>query len=241
MRRDRADPREPPDPERVPPAMVRRFLETLSLDGRARVGGADPASTGDLREGLDWLAGFEREYRRHLPGQPPGLDPAALRWSVSQFYRAAQCLVHRHLGEEVVACDLAVTSPSPLTPAVVYSVDLTFRFLPDLLRIARGASESDPLVARIVEWGCDWPLSSVGMTLPRLGPTEPILADRCLAALYRDRILTAGDRSRLESPGVPLLVQEAAGAHPELIDSLGPAARAALPSPETSPTESLAP
>ena len=221
--------------------MVRRFLETLSLDGRARVGGADPASEGDLREGLDWLAGFEREYRCHLPGRPPGLDSAALRWSVSAFYRAAQCLVHRHLGEEVVTRDLAVPAPTPATSSSVYSVDLTFRFLPDLLRLARGASESDPLVTRIVEWGCDWPLSSVGMTLPRLGPTEPILADRCLAALYRDRILAAADRSRLESPEVPLLIDEAGGAHPELIASMKRGAPAALPAPETAPTDSLVP
>lgn len=213
--------------------MVRRFLETMCLDGRACVGSSEAASEGDLHEGLDWLAGFEREYRQHLPGRPPGLHSAALRWSVSLFSRAAQCVVHRHLGEEIVARDLAVSFPEPPTPATVYSVDLTFRFLPDLLRLARGASEGDPLVTRIVDWGCEWPLSSVGMTLPRLGPTEPILADRCLAAMYRDRIVAAGDRSRLESPGVRLLLEEAAGVHPELTASLGLEVAASIPSPST--------
>jgi len=206
--------------------MVRRFLETLFLDGRGRVGASDAASQGDLREGLDWLAEFERDYRGHLPGQPPGLEPRSLGWSVAQFYRAAQCLVHRHLGDEVLARDLATSPPAPITASSVYSVDLTFRFLPDLLRLARGASEQDPLGDRIVEWGSAWPLSSVGMTLPRTGPLEPnslepILGHPCLAALYRDRVIAAADRSRLDDPRVLLLIQEAAGAHPDLIASLG--------------------
>lgn len=211
--------------------MVRRFLETLSLDGRARVGGPDPASEGDLREGLDWLAGFEKEYRRHLPGRPPALHSASLRWSVSLFYRAAQCVVHRHLGESVVASDLGTPFPEPPTSSGVYSVDLTFRFLPDLHRLARGASEGDPLLERLLSWGCDWPLSSVGMTLPRIGPTEPVLADRCLAALYRDRIIATGDRSRLDTPGVALLLQEAAGANRQWIAPFG--LDLAAPIPET--------
>ena len=219
--------------------MVRRFLETLSLDGRARVGSSDAASEGDLQEGLDWLVEFEREYRRHLPGKPPGLRPAALRWSVSLFYRAAQCVVHRHLGEGVVIGDLSVLNPEAPTSGCVYSVDLTFRFLPDLLRLARGASEGDPLVTRIVDWGCDWPLSSVGMILPRLGSTEPILADRCLAAMYRDRILAAGDRSRVETPGVQLLLREAAGAHPELAASIGLEVPELSSSPSPSPSDPL--
>ena len=201
--------------------MVRRFLETLCLDGRARVGGPETASEGDLREGLDWLTEFERDYRRHIPGHPPALHSVGLRWSVSLFYRAAQCVVHRHLGEQVVVSDLGLPFPEAPTSGSVYSVDLTFRFLPDLYRLARGVSEGDPLLVRILEWGAEWPLSSVGMTLPRLGPTEPVLADRCLAAMYRDRIFATGDRSRLKTPGVPLLLQEAAGAYSQWLTPLG--------------------
>ena len=75
---------------------------------------------------------------------------------------------------------LSVPCPQKASPAVCYSVDLTFRFLPDLTRLARAASEDDPLVK--LEAGKDTAKHIPGaklVTIPGWGHDLPVeLVDR---------------------------------------------------------------
>jgi hypothetical protein len=50
---------------------------------------------------------------------------------------------------------------SPLTPSQHLSADLTMRYLPQVLRRARGLDPSDPLVAQLANVLRTWPLSGV--------------------------------------------------------------------------------
>ena len=44
----------------------------------------------------------------------------------------------------------------------MYFVDLTFRYLPDLLQLAKGLAPGDALVAQLKATARQWPLSLVG-------------------------------------------------------------------------------
>jgi hypothetical protein len=156
-----------------------------------------------------WLLSAEQVYRKQLPPHAPVVNLDWARWAVQQFFRASQLLVHRDLGEQFILTGLE-TDPAFLTvlpvndlpvndlPAhssIHYSVDLVFRFLPDLNRLAKAASSSDPLLQQIQAWFDRWPLSGARMHLgiaPEpclLEKLEPILYDRCLRILYIERVL----------------------------------------------------
>ncbi|MBM4077860.1 MAG: hypothetical protein FJ267_19700 [Planctomycetes bacterium] len=101
---------------------------------------------------------------------------------------------------------------------MVYSVDLVFRFLPDLVRIVKGMNSSDPLLERLKEWGRQWPLSSVSIPDLLVTEIEPILADRCLSQLYADRIIESGSTDRLNDPRVREMIRGQFGAYLEMND-----------------------
>jgi hypothetical protein len=141
-----------------------------------------------------------------------------------------QCLVFRNRGPEEVQAALAMPGPEPRSPAVVYSVDLALRFLPDVVRLARAAAPDDPLVLRLLLLGRDWPLSSVGVAGVGAVNVESFIQDRCLRALYVDRILNTEDVGRLDDARV----REAARAALGVFTDLSPQVAAAL---ATSPGE----
>ena len=62
---------------------------------------------------------------------------------------------------------------SPLTPSHHLSADLTLRYLPQVLRRARGLDPSDPLVAQLANVLRTWPLSGVLSDVEE-GPLVPL-------------------------------------------------------------------
>lgn len=193
------------------------FFEQLFRDGRVRVSGVEEASAGEIALVVQRVVDLEAEYRQHLPGIPPVVDVSSIEWSVTAFYRAAQLAVFRHLGpEEVTKLARMGDFNGPASASTVFSVDLVFRFLPDLGRIVHSINPDDPLQTLLCDWGRLWPLSSVGM--PGLGQMdiEPILSDVCLSTLYADRILAFGDTGRLNDSRMVDIVKGFLGAYPEL-------------------------
>ncbi len=193
-----------------------RFIADLFDTGRVVLEGtAEPASR-DLAAMSQALIEFEQTYRSTLPDEPPPLSIDAAVWAGRALFRGCQFLIDRQQGEQVMLAQLSTACPCLPSPAVCYSVDLTFRFLPDLLRLARAAAADDPLVKVLLRWAGDWPLSSVGIEGVEWGDVEPFLQDACLRTMYVDRILKEADLSRLEHPGVRDAVREAVGGFPEL-------------------------
>jgi hypothetical protein len=127
---------------------------------------------------------------------------------------------------EAAAVHESLSSPCPEkpSPAVCYSVDLSFRYLPDLLSLAKGIAPADPLVTGLTGLARAWPLSSVGV-LGIEGPVDvrPFIADPSLRQLYVDRIIDKADASRLGDPQIVDLVREALGDFPDLAPKLAPA------------------
>ncbi len=159
---------------------------------------------------IGWLLKAEAEYRLQLPSAPPPLDVASAIWAAQQFYRASQLLVHRELGEELIQSGLetepleaAMPSNNTASDAIAsihYSVDLHFRFLPDLRRLAKAASSSDPILLKIDAWAEQWPLSAARMQNPIVSQEklEPILLNRCLRIMYIERVLDRSPISQME-------------------------------------------
>jgi hypothetical protein len=174
-------------------------LQQLLETGRIEV--PHPLTASELDDDRAWpiLQEFEQEYRQTIAHRPPPLDRGTSLWAAGQFLRACQFAVYRELGPELINTGLEKRPPGAAdTAAVHYSVDLTFRFLPDLYRFVKAAATLDPLLDRMEEWAGDWPLSSVGIAgiQPGRDALVVILAEPCLMMMYMDRIELRGDDSR---------------------------------------------
>ncbi len=182
-------------------------LNELWVTGRLVLDHPLVAETPSDSELVSWIDDQEQIYRRQLPEEPPVLEVEWALWACKQLVRAAQLLVYRELGEEFIHSGLE-TLPKHLLPVdaeanreqailyvidpkLHYSVDLFFRFLPDLNRLARAASGSDPLLQVFQRWAEAWPLSGVGINRMQ-EETEAMMIvkdDIFLATLYHDRKL----------------------------------------------------
>ena len=111
---------------------------------------------------------------------------------------------------------LAAPCPRPPSASVCYSADLSLRYLPDLLSLARGIAPDDPLVAGLTALARAWPLSSVGVAGMEDLDVSAFVDHPSLRQLYVDRIIERGDVSRLKHPAVRAAVGEALGAYPDL-------------------------
>ena len=196
-------------------------MEQLFVDGTVRVSGAALASHEEIEAAADWILEVEPQIREHRPLTPPGVDRSALKGAIRHFHGAAQLAVFRQLGPEEVAKRLGDDFVGESDAAgAMYSVDLVFRFLPDLVRIVKGMNPEDPLLAQLRKWVERWPLSSVGIPGLAVSGLEPLLANRCLSMMYVDRIIEADAVDRLHYPRVQELVRGAIGAYPELSPKL---------------------
>ncbi len=205
------------------------FLDALFAEGRVRV--AAPAKLGarELHAASEVLAATERLYRQALPGTPPRLEIESARWAAVMFFRACQFVAFRDLGEDQMDQAFQPDCPGDGSASTHYSVDLVFRYLPDLINLARRPSEADPLVTRLRHWADQWPLSSVGMDGARPTAAEAVVGHPSLLCLYADRVTARGDLPRLADPRVREHVAQSLRVFPELAPPIAAALDAGGP------------
>lgn len=211
-----------------------RFLHDLLGEGRAIVPAPGLISDEELAAGDIILSEYESTWRRDLPEPVPELHLATARWGAVWLYHACQFSVYRDVDEEAIQEVLGGHFSGELTADVVYSVDLTNRFLPDVEKFSRSVAERDPLVTHLKERARQWPLSSVGM--PGIGDvTVDGFADHPgLMQLYADRIISSGDVSRLADERVRKQIESNLGMFSELAPSFASALSA---SPKVEPQD----
>ena len=200
-----------------------RFLDDLFESGRIEVPTITAQSGEELAAAEQQLKRYESIYRRQLPLSPPPFAAQPALWSATLFYRACQLLVHREYGEAEIDEAFAAPCPEPSEAATHYSVDLTMRLLPDLVRLARAGSPQDPLAIRLTQLAADWPLSSVGISEIETLDVRPIIGDRSLRLLYIDRIIARRDLPRLADQHVRAAVSEALGLFPDVASEIAAA------------------
>ncbi|HLP07890.1 MAG TPA: hypothetical protein VK178_06970 [Opitutaceae bacterium] len=155
-----------------------------------------------------------------LSGEAPPFDSPSAHWAARQLYRACQMLVCRDVSAEEITAGLSTPCPSPRAPAVDYSVDLTFRHLPELHTIAHRLSPGDRLVGLLRDWAQTWPLSSPGIPVES-APDLGTFADHApLWRLYLDRIALRQADDRLRDERVRAALAADFGAHPDLSPAL---------------------
>ena len=197
------------------------FLTQLAESGVAVVTADEALEPGG---GVDEIVrAWDAVQRGEMAGTAPELIPAAAEWAAVRLYRGCQALVCRELPPAEMQAMLREPCPAQASAAADYSVDLLFRFLPDLVALARRVSRGDPLVEELLALARAWPLSSVG--IEGVGAVDParLLAHPGLRQLYVDRILATGDAARLNDDTVRTAVKTALGAFPELAPGIAAA------------------
>jgi hypothetical protein len=197
------------------------FLNELATKGVALI---DAEETVEYGPGMMKIVeAWDAIQRSEMAGPVPGLDPVAAKWAAARLFRGCQALVCRELPPEQMRQLLREPCPVDISPSADYTVDLIFRFLPDLMKFARRVSQNDPLVEELLDLGRAWPLSSVGIEGVGEVDASRLLAHPGLRQLYVDRILATGDASRVRGDAVRAAVQTALGAFPELAPGLSAA------------------
>jgi hypothetical protein len=195
------------------------FVSNLLDSGRVRVPSArqPPERLDEAVRELDRLA------RAEMPFPAPPLAPVAGEWALLLLYRACQALVYREIEPDAVRDALSRPCPLAPSPEVCYSVDLAFRFIPDLTGLARGIAENDPLVAGLLALAKAWPLSSVGVKGVGDVDVQAFIRHPGLRRMYADRVIEKGDLSRVCDPATREAVREALGAFPQLAPAIAEA------------------
>jgi hypothetical protein len=138
------------------------FLNDLLTTGILTLAGRPtPFAENDLLAADALLAAYHAQDAQELPQQAPAFNAPAARWAAHYVYYTALLMLARELDEAVMETYLPPFTDE-LTPEVVYAVDLTFRYLPDLLHLAKGLAPGDALVARLHATASQWPFSFVG-------------------------------------------------------------------------------
>ncbi len=190
------------------------FLQQLRTDGKVTV----PAnlldgSAGEIDAARDVLREIHREDAAEFPGQAPALDPRAATWAAQLLLDCCQILVMREIDAETVTSRLGLSYEAPTSPAVIHSVDLTLRHLPDLFVLAKGISPGDPFVIELKRLAGDWPLSLIGIPLPDSAELDPILRHGGLRQRYVDRVIARRATDRLRHGQIRTEVEAALGLH----------------------------
>ena len=191
------------------------FLHHLLMTGHVTLASRPaPFEPADLPAAEALLRDHYADDLRELPGAAPAFDAAAAGWAAAFLYHTVQLALVRELDETVVQAQLADFT-GEITPAVIYSADLCLRYLPDLLRLARGLAPGDALVARLRATAVRWPFSFVGAeegAVADVAEAEaPMLAHPALRQEYIDRIIRMQDRARAAQPHLAPLVHAALG------------------------------
>ncbi|GAA4043372.1 hypothetical protein GCM10022409_31700 [Hymenobacter glaciei] len=186
---------------------LHHLLTTGNVTLAARPAPFEPA---DLHAAETLLRDYYADDRRELPGVAPDFDAVAAAWAAAYLYHTVQLALVRELDENVVEAQLRDFA-GQITPAAIYSVDLTLRYLPDLLRLAKGLAPGDALVACLRTTAGQWPFSFVGAEGGTAEAEARILAHPALRQEYIDRIIRTQDRARADQPHIAPLVHAALG------------------------------
>lgn len=201
------------------------FVSALWQTGRVAVPnvgeGAVPAR--ELGGALMLLSDLEFEGRGGLPGEVPSFSREAAEWGLMRLYRASSLLLHREESGERLAEVLGGSYPGARTASVHYSVDLSFRFLPDLFEMARELSPDDRLCGILKKWGEEWPVSGVGIAPENLSAVmwDEWWGNDCLRMMFLERVCDRRAMEWLGEERVARGIEEMIGGFPELAVEMG--------------------
>jgi hypothetical protein len=192
------------------------FLHELIEQGRVTVALTPEQAVGE--ELVLAISHVDRKERLALAGDTPALLHDVAIWSLGMIENACRFLAYREFEGEDIAAVMNINCPDSASPEACYSADLFLRYLPDVIKLARGMGQADPLVKHLVTLAAQWPLSSVGVAglSCEAKEVEAFIGHPSLRQLYLDRIAASGDVSRLGVAAVRRDMRAAIGNYPQL-------------------------
>jgi hypothetical protein len=193
---------------------VALLVQSLANDGRAVVS-MQPSKIDDSDAVplLEQLDGFARD---ELALDLPAFSPEVALWAARLFYHLCRFVVCRDISEAQIQSTCNVACPRRRGPETDWAADLTLRHLPTLFRFARHLSNADPLVGEMKKIATNWPLSSVGIDGLEKLDIDSFVDQPGLRRLYADRIISAGDMSRIGDSRAGDVLRADLGVHREL-------------------------
>jgi hypothetical protein len=196
---------------------LEQFIQDIIQQGKVVVAGqVIPFTQEDLQKAAQRLHEYYDQQLQELTSPVPAFEPEAAVWAAIYLYRAVQLTVLRELGEDAVN-GLLTPFKGPVSPGSILSVDVSFRYLPNILGLAKGLAPEDALVKRIQEAAGQWPYSSVGMKVDGEVDVALIMTDACLRRAYIDRIIEARDATRCNNALVNEYIKEALGDYGQVL------------------------
>ncbi len=189
------------------------FLQSLFAEGKVVANGKpDTFSRDELRAAEQLLRQYYSENVLEMPARAPAFHAEAALGGAQYLYNAVQLTINRDLDEVAVEQHLAGL-PEPASPEIIYSADLTLRYLPELFTLAKGLSPLDIVATKLKDTAACWPFSSVGVDIGSEYVLEKIIGHPALKYAYADRILAKKDKSRAQHPLMKDLICEIMGAY----------------------------
>jgi hypothetical protein len=148
------------------------FLTHLFDRGTIGFRSASPPRDRPSAHALSILAGGFRTIGLSVAGPAIAFDPLVACAAADLLRQASWALVNHDERASELEKRLKMPGP-PQTPSHHLSADLTLRYLPQILRRARGLDRSDPLVAILARVLRMWPLSGVLSDVDE-GPIVPL-------------------------------------------------------------------
>jgi len=175
-----------------------------------------PFSKEEIEAATEYLHAQYNYQAQELTRPIPAFHSGAAIWAAGFLYRAVQLTILRDLGEDAVN-GLLTPFNGPVSSETILSVDISFRYLPNLLGLAKGLAPEDVLVKRLQEAALQWPFSSVGLKVNGIMEIDAIMDNACLRRAYIDRIIEARDIKRCNNVQVNEYIKEALGDHGQLL------------------------
>jgi len=196
---------------------LEQFIQDIIQRGKVIVAGqVIPITQEDAQQTIQHLHDSYNHQLPELTGRVPAFEPEAAVWAAIYLYRAVQLTVLRELGEDAIN-GLLTPFTGAVSPETILSVDVSFRYLPNVLGLAKGLAPEDALVKQIQAAAIQWPFSSVGMKVEGKMNIDVIMQDPCLRRAYVDRIIEARDRSHCNNELVNESIKEALGDHGQVL------------------------
>lgn len=161
-----------------------------------------------------YLQDIYQQEALDYPYQAPDFEAQAALWGAQLLYHAAQAILNRKATLEDLA-PLFQGYAFEKTAAAVVAVDLSLRFLPDLLEKLKNINPDDGLILLLEQQLELWPYSAIGYPIQALPQEE--LANDCLRQLYTDRIIHKKDSRLLVIPTLQQAVKASLGAYQQKI------------------------
>jgi hypothetical protein len=194
------------------------FLQTLFTEGSVAVEGKlFSFNEEDEADSVRLLQQWYEDDKLELPHSAPSFWADAALWAARHVYLSLQLIVIRDAEEEEVHKTLQPYR-GLMSPDAICSADITLRYLPDVLSLAKGLAPADIMVAKLKETASQWPFSSVGIDADiELMNEDIILNHPSLRIAYIDRIIEKKDSKRTDNINIKEGVREALGSYSFLL------------------------